>query len=335
MKLIQSDFDSRPQWKHELSNAIESIHQLLHILELDPSKLNLSDAAIHQFPLRVPLSFVNRMQKGNPTDPLLLQVLPVIEEEADHPGFSTDPLEELNANPVPGLIHKYKNRVLLIGAQACAVNCRYCFRRHFPYQENRLSTHQLDRIITYIEDHTEIDEVILSGGDPLVNNDKQLQQIVSRLNNISHLERLRVHTRLPVVIPSRINNDMLHWINASRLPITFVMHINHPSEINDEFTAAVTRLKTTKSLVLNQAVLLKGINNDLDTLLLLSKKLFQAGILPYYLNVLDKVQGSQHFDVPEEDALKLIHTLMEHTSGYLVPKLVRELPEVPYKKPIK
>lgn len=335
MKLIQSDFDSRPQWKQELSNAIESVHQLLHILELDPSKLNLSEAAIRQFPLRVPLSFVNRMQKGNPKDPLLLQILPVTEEEQQYPDYSQDPLEELSANPVPGLIHKYKNRVLLIGAQACAVNCRYCFRRHFPYQENRLSSQQLDHIIAYIEEHPEVDEVILSGGDPLVNNDKQLHQIIQRLNDIPHLARLRVHTRLPVVIPSRINDDMLDWINASRLPITFVMHINHPNEIDEQFSTAISRLKTTNSLVLNQAVLLKNINDDLKTLLSLSDALFKAGILPYYLNVLDKVQGSQHFDVKEEDALHLVQTLMEHTSGYLVPKLVREQPDVPYKKPIK
>lgn len=335
MKLIQSEFDPRPQWKHELSNAIESVHQLLHILELDPAKLNLSDAANRQFPLRVPQSFVDRMQKGVANDPLLLQVLPITEEETLSPEYSQDPLEERNANPVPGLIHKYHNRVLLIGAQACAINCRYCFRRHFPYQENRLSSQQLSDIEHYLHAHPEVDEVILSGGDPLANNDQQLAKLITRLNNIPHLERLRVHTRLPVVIPSRINDALLDWVNQSRLPITFVLHINHPNEINDELKDAVARLKSTSSILLNQAVLLKGINDDADTLLALSKKLFNAGILPYYLNLLDKVQGSQHFEVSEEEARELYQALMKRTSGYLVPKLVRELPDVPYKKPIK
>lgn len=335
MKLIQSDFDSRPQWKHELSNAIESVHQLLHILELDPSKLNLSEAAIRQFPLRVPLSFVERMKKGDPNDPLLQQVLPIQAEEQLHPDFSTDPLEEISSNPVPGLIHKYHNRVLLIGAQACAINCRYCFRRHFPYQENRLSSQQLTDIEDYLLQHPEIDEVILSGGDPLVNNDHQLSKLIDRLNGIPHLQRLRVHTRLPVVIPSRINEALLAWVRSSQLPISFVLHINHPNEVNEALTEAVARLRTAAPFVLNQAVLLKGINDDVETLRSLSQALFGAGILPYYLNLLDKVQGSRHFEVSEETALEIHHALMQHTSGYLVPKLVRELPDVPYKKPIK
>jgi len=332
---LQANADSRPQWKLELSNAIESVHQLLHILELDPAKLNLSEAAIRQFPLRVPLPFVEKMKKGDPKDPLLLQILPVSQEEHLDPDYQLDPLEELNSNPVPGLIHKYTNRVLMIGAQACAVNCRYCFRRHFPYQENRISSQQLDNIIEYIENHPEVDEVILSGGDPLVNNDAQLSKIIQRLNNIPHVERLRVHTRLPVVIPSRVNDQMLAWVTESRCPVTFVFHVNHPNEINNDLAEAIQKLRVAGCTVLNQAVLLKGINDQIETLLELSKKLFSAGALPYYLNLLDKVQGSQHFDVPEKDALTLIEKMMKNTSGYLVPKLVRESPDIPYKLPIK
>jgi EF-P beta-lysylation protein EpmB len=333
MKLIQSDFDARPQWKQELSNAIESVHQLLHILELDPSELNLSDAAIRQFPLRVPLSFVSRMKKGDTNDPLLKQVLPIIDEETHASGFSMDPLKERESNPIPGLIHKYKNRVLLIGAQACAINCRYCFRRHFPYQENKLSSNQFEVILEYINNNKNIDEVIFSGGDPLVNNDNQLYKMTQALNQIPHIKRLRVHTRLPVVIPSRINQALLNWISASRLPITFVLHINHANEINSELKEATHRLRDAGATLLNQAVLLKGINNSTNNLLELSTQLFDAGVIPYYLNLLDKVQGSQHFEVSEKEGQKLIHQLMVETSGYLVPKLVRESPEYPFKKP--
>jgi len=332
---LQANADSRPQWKQELSNAIESVHQLLHILELDPAKLNLSEAAIRQFPLRVPLPFVEKMKKGDPNDPLLLQILPVTQEEQLDPDYQLDPLEELKSNPVSGLIHKYTNRVLMIGAQTCAVNCRYCFRRHFPYQENRISSQQLDKIIKYIENHPEVDEVILSGGDPLVNNDAQLSKIINRLNNIPHIKRLRVHTRLPVVIPSRVNDQMLSWITESRCPVTFVFHVNHPNEINNDLAEAIQKLRNSGCTVFNQAVLLKGINDQLETQLELSNKLFLAGALPYYLNLLDKVQGSQHFNVPEKDALALIEQMMKNTSGYLVPKLVRECPDIPYKLPIK
>lgn len=335
MKLIQSDFDTRPQWKQELSNAIESVHHLLHILELDSAKLNLSDAAIQQFPLRVPLSFVNKMKKGDPNDPLLKQILPIKEEELSHPGFTEDPLEEMHANPVPGLIHKYHNRALIIGAQACAINCRYCFRRHFPYQENRLTRPQLADICTYIQQHDELDEIILSGGDPLVNNDQQLKKIILSIAEIPHIKRLRIHTRLPVVIPSRINKDLLQWLTECPTPITFVLHINHPNEIDQTLTNAVQHLKQAGSVILNQSVLMKGINDSLETLLELSNALFDAGILPYYLNVLDRVSGSQHFEVSEETAIELIEQLMQKTSGYLVPKLVREQPDRPYKVPIK
>lgn len=335
MKLILSDSDTRPQWKQQLSNSIVSVHKLLAILEINPSTLNLSEQANQQFSLRVPLPFVEKMTKGDPNDPLLLQVLPVLAEEEQSPGFSLDPLQEANANPVPGLIHKYKNRVLLIGAQTCAINCRYCFRRHFPYQENRIGSKDIDSIIQYITQHTELDEVILSGGDPLANNDKTLNQLISQLNNIKHLKRLRIHTRLPVVIPARINQDLIHWVNQSRLPVTFVIHVNHPNEVDSALTEAMAKLRATGNMVLNQSVILKGINDNAKTLIRLSEKLFEAGVMPYYLNVLDRVQGSAHFEVTEAEALQLTEQMMINTSGYLVPKLVRESAEIPYKMPIK
>ncbi|GAA3927303.1 EF-P beta-lysylation protein EpmB [Litoribacillus peritrichatus] len=335
MKLILSDSDTRPQWKQQLSNSIVSVHKLLAILEINPSTLNLSEQANQQFSLRVPLPFVEKMTKGDPNDPLLLQVLPVLAEEEQSPGFSLDPLQEANANPVPGLIHKYKNRVLLIGAQTCAINCRYCFRRHFPYQENRIGSKDIESIIQYITQHTELDEVILSGGDPLANNDKTLNQLISQLNNIKHLKRLRIHTRLPVVIPARINQDLINWVNQSRLPITFVIHVNHPNEVDSALADAMAKLRATGNMVLNQSVILKGINDNAKTLIRLSEKLFEAGVMPYYLNVLDRVQGSAHFEVTEAEALQLIEQMMINTSGYLVPKLVRESAEIPYKMPIK
>lgn len=335
MKLILSDSDTRPQWKQQLSNSIVSVHKLLAILEINPSTLNLSEQANQQFSLRVPLPFVEKMTKGDPNDPLLLQVLPVLAEEEQSPGFSLDPLQEANANPVPGLIHKYKNRVLLIGAQTCAINCRYCFRRHFPYQENRIGSKDIESIIQYITQHTELDEVILSGGDPLANNDKTLNQLISQLNNIKHLKRLRIHTRLPVVIPARINQDLISWVNQSRLPVTFVIHVNHPNEVDSALTEAMAKLRATGNMVLNQSVILKGINDNAKTLIRLSEKLFEAGVMPYYLNVLDRVQGSAHFEVTEAEALQLTEQMMINTSGYLVPKLVRESAEIPYKMPIK
>ncbi len=335
MKLILSDSDSRPLWKQQLSSSIESVNKLLRILEIDPSILNLSEQASEQFSLRVPLPFVEKMTKGDINDPLLKQILPIKEEEEVHPGFSSDPLEENTANPIPGLIHKYKNRVLLIGAQTCAINCRYCFRRHFPYQNNKISTHQIDSIINYIGQHEELDEVILSGGDPLANNDRTLKNLIEKLNTIKHIKRLRIHTRLPVVIPDRINHELLEWVSNSKRPITFVIHVNHPNEIDETLKQAISQLRSAGSMVLNQSVLLKGINNDTRTLIQLSEKLFNIGVMPYYLNVLDRVSGSAHFEVSEPEAKQLIEKMMINTSGYLVPKLVRERADKPYKMPIK
>lgn len=333
MEIISLHHDQRPQWKSELSQAIASTEELLRILEIDAQSLNLSQQAALDFPLRVPLSFVQRMRKGDPKDPLLLQVLPIKAEEETANDFSVDPLQEASFTPVPGLIHKYKNRVLLIGAQTCAINCRYCFRRHFPYQENRIDSEQLKSIISYIENHTELDEVILSGGDPLANNDRTLSKIIHAINQVSHIKRIRIHTRLPVVIPSRINDELLAWVAASACPITFVIHSNHANEINSEVTLAIRQLIEQGCLILNQTVLLKGINDTPSTLIELSEALFNARIQPYYLNLLDRVSGSVHFEVDETEALEIYEQMLSSTSGYLVPKLVRESPEVPYKLP--
>lgn len=333
MEIISLHHDHRPQWKLELSQAIASTEELLRILEIDAQSLNLSQQAAFDFPLRVPLSFVQRMHKGNPEDPLLLQVLPITAEESTPETFSADPLEEASFTPVPGLIHKYKNRVLLIGAQTCAINCRYCFRRHFPYQENRITSQQLNAIINYIETHKELDEVILSGGDPLANNDRTLSKIIDAINQVGHIKRIRIHTRLPIVIPSRINDELLEWVNTSRCPITFVVHSNHANEINSDVTQAIKKLIEQGCLILNQTVLLKGINDQASTLIELSEALFNSRIQPYYLNLLDRVSGSAHFEVSECDALEIYEQMLSSTSGYLVPKLVRESPEVPYKRP--
>lgn len=324
----------QPQWKIELVNAISSVTELAKLVDLDPLALLPSQAAEAQFPLRVPHSFVSRMNKGDPADPLLLQILPSNRELTPVPGYSSDPLEENEANPVPGLIHKYAGRVLLIVSPSCAIHCRYCFRRHFPYADNTPGREHWRQALDYIAADSTIKEVIYSGGDPLAANDQLLLWLNKQIAAIPHIKRLRIHTRLPVVIPSRIDESCLHWLGSTRLQTILVLHINHGNEINQALKQAVARVRALGIIVLNQSVLLRRVNDCPSVLQELSEKLFNMGVLPYYLHRLDKVSGAENFDLDDDNIQAIYQKLLASHSGYLVPKLVVEQPGSTSKTPI-
>ena len=313
-------------WQTLLSQSIESPAELIRYLELPASLLDGADSACLEFALRVPRPWLERIEKGNLQDPLLKQILPVTDELKSVPGFVSDPLAEMSSNPTEGLIHKYKGRVLVVLTGACAINCRYCFRRHFPYQENRLGPGQWQQLLDYIADDSSITEVILSGGDPLVSSDNRLQQLITELEQIPHLQRLRIHSRLPVVLPQRITTDLCRILEQTRLQVVTVIHSNHANEIDSSVGAAVSKLKLAGVTLLNQAVLLRGINDSVEDLRRLSETLFHAGVLPYYLFTFDPVKGAAHFDVPDQEAVLLMQQLQDQLPGYLVPRLAREIP---------
>ena len=282
------------------------------------------------FPVRVPEPFVTRMVPGDPHDPLLRQVLAVADERHAMPGFVKDPLDELEG-PMPGVLHKYRSRVLVIYRGGCAINCRYCFRRHFPYQENTLTARDIDGLVSYLKAHPEVNEVILSGGDPLMADDQALSGLFVRLESVSSIHRLRIHTRLPIVIPERVTDLLGQAIATTALPVVMVLHSNHANEIDQSVMDAVSQLRVVCRSVLNQSVILKGINDSADVLIALSERLFEAGIDPYYLNVLDRVSGAHHFDVSDLEVAALHQALLNALPGYLVPKLVREVPGIGHK----
>ncbi len=310
-------------WCLELANAISDPYLLLQHLDLSPDSLEVSLKARTLFAQRVPMSFIKRMKKGDPKDPLLRQVLPVLDELKQVDGFSEDPLEE-QKKAIPGLLHKYKSRVLMILKSGCAVNCRYCFRRHFPYEAHKGNKATWQQAIDYIKNSPEIDEVILSGGDPLMAKDHELAWLIAQLEPISHLKTLRIHSRLPVVIPSRVTDELVSLLAATRLQVVLITHINHSNEIDEALKKAMTKLRQANVTLLNQSVLLLGVNDSVDALKALSHALFSIGVLPYYLYVLDKVAGAAHFNISDEKAVELMHGLLKEVSGYLVPKLMRE-----------
>ena len=313
-----------PTWQKELAEAVKNPLQLLKMLDIKQENGSISQLAKKQFPMLVPLPFVKKMQKGNINDPLLQQVLPIIAEEHFVEGYSGDPLGEQN-NCQQGLLHKYKSRVLILLKTGCAINCRYCFRRHFPYAENSVNKSQLLNIINYIQQHPDVNEVILSGGDPLMSKDKQLFDLFSQLESLPQLTRLRIHSRLPVVIPSRITNALVNRLQQSRLMIVLVLHINHSNEIDEDFAQAMSLCQQAGIQLLNQSVLLKGVNDNIEALVALSESLFSVNILPYYLFLLDKVQGAAHFDSSELKAQQLHLQMQAELPGYLVPRLSREI----------
>ena len=325
--IIQQNIEqpNKDEWIFELANVVTDIKKLYRCLNLDPEEVSLPMLqARKQFPLRVPMAFINRMKKGDSQDPLLLQVLCDEKELINVAGFSEDPLEEQN-NTIPGLLHKYHNRALLMTKTACAINCRYCFRRHFPYHNNQGTKKNLGAALEYIASHPELDEIILSGGDPLMAKDHEMAFLITELEKIPHIKRLRIHSRLAVVIPNRITSELCRLFAKTRLQIVLVTHINHPNEIDDNVTNAIKRLKEHQVTVLNQSVLLKKVNDDADVLACLSNKLFSIGILPYYIHLLDKVQGAAHFLVDDDNAKQIMRQLAKNVSGYLVPKLAREI----------
>lgn len=325
-KVMGMIHEKNADWQSALTQAITDPAELLNYLGLDATLLAPARRAGESFALRVPRGFVERMEYGNPNDPLLRQVLPLNEELQRLAGYTFDPLIERNVNPVPGLLHKYTGRVLLIVAGGCAVNCRYCFRRHFPYEENRQSLKGWEQAMQYIANDSTINEVILSGGDPLLAKDSYLENLVNRIAAVPSIKRLRIHTRLPVVIPERITEACLNWLTATHLKPVLVIHSNHANEIDKSVSEALKRVRQKGVTLFNQSVLLKGVNDNVEALVNLSEKLFETGVLPYYLHLLDKVHGTAHFDVTLEKARELMEKVSAQLPGFLVPKLVKEKP---------
>ena len=322
-------------WQRELSRAITRPDALLAALDLDPALLRGARAGAEAFALRVTPGFLARMRRGDANDPLLRQVLPLDAELADTADYVSDPLQEREYTLAPNLLKKYAGRALLITTQACAIHCRYCFRREFPYaeQQEEVGAARWSAALSAIGADGSIEEVILSGGDPLSLSDARLQSLTDAIQSIAHVRRLRIHTRQPIVLPSRVDEGLLRWLRTLRLPTVMVVHSNHANEIDTDVRTALARLRGAGLTLLNQSVLLRGVNDDADTLADLSRALFDAGVTPYYLHLADRVRGTAHFDVPEPEAQRLVATLTSRLSGYLVPRLVREVPGAASKIP--
>ena len=314
-----------------MAASFTRLEDLLAYLELPFEPLDRGGEAAGRFAFRVTAAFAGRMKKGDPGDPLLRQVLPVAEELQDWPGFLADPVGDLLSVAVPGLLHKYRGRALLIATGACAINCRYCFRREFPYAEAQLSRSREAEALAHVAADTSISEIILSGGDPLVLDDARLGALVDGLSAIPHVRRLRIHSRLPIVLPSRVTTGLAKILGGTRLKPVLVVHANHANEFDGAVGHALSRLRQVGVALLNQSVLLKGVNDTVEDLADLSETLFEHGVLPYYLHVLDKARGTGHFDLAEETALALWEDLRCRLPGYLVPRLVREVSGAPYK----
>ncbi|AWY02329.1 EF-P beta-lysylation protein EpmB [Marinomonas primoryensis] len=318
-------------WSQHLSQALTSLPELVKHLGLSEKLSQQGIEADQSFKLLVPRPYLSRIEYGNPNDPLLLQILPSAAEMQKVIGYTKDPLEEADHNPQKAIVHKYKRRLLVITTGTCAVNCRYCFRRHFPYGDNQLAQAEWQSVIEYLEKHPEVNEVILSGGDPLMMKDALLADKIRLLEALPQIKRLRIHSRLPVVIPARVCDDMLTWINKSRLDIIMVWHINHANEMDSELAQAAFKLKQAGVTMLNQGVLLKGINDTVSAQVNLSEAVFDAGILPYYMFTLDPVEGAAHFDISIENAQRLMGKVAAELPGYLVPRLAKEIPGKPAK----
>lgn len=321
-----------PGWQHELAHAITTLDELAAALELPAASLGKGAAAAADFALRVPRSFVARMRKGDPHDPLLLQVLPLARELLPVRGYGSDPLDEVAGLQQPGLLQKYRGRALLVTTGACAVNCRYCFRRDFPYASASLTPRALDGVLQALADDTSIEELILSGGDPLSLADRRLAGLIRAVEDMHHVRRIRIHTRLPIVLPSRVDAGLLGVLAQTTRQLVVVLHANHPQELDAEVAGAAARLRGACSLLLNQSVLLRGVNDEPATLVALSQRLFDIGVLPYYLHLLDPVRGAAHFHVGERRARRIMGEVAAALPGYLVPRLARERPGAPAKE---
>ena len=323
-----------PRWQQLWRESVTDPLELLRLLGLEAQAGRLLPEADTGFPLRVPRGFVARMRPGDPDDPLLRQVLPLAAELTPQPGFAVDAVGDLAARSAHGVLQKYAGRALLIATGSCAVNCRYCFRRHFPYAEETAAAGRWREAVAAIAADPGLDEVILSGGDPLSLSDAKLAELTTALREIPHVRRLRLHTRLPVVLPERVDAGLLAWLDALPLQKVVVLHANHANEFDERVDAACAALRARGCTLLNQAVLLHGVNDDADCLAALSERAFAAGVLPYYLHQLDRVQGAAHFEVPDTAALALVETLRQRLPGYLVPRLVREIAGEKSKTPL-
>ena len=310
-------------WQIELSNAKLSLKALL-----DYCQIPMQDRFIEHsdFVIKATKNYLECIEKGNPNDPLLLQILPTIEENKIVEGFSNDPLQEKNQNPQTSIVHKYHNRILIVATGSCAIHCRYCFRRHFPYEQNRHSTKQWSKTIEYLQANPQVDELIFSGGDPLSLPDAILAMMINDIETLSSIKTIRFHSRIPVVLPNRIDQDFLNAFKPSTKKLIMVIHSNHANELNDTVKQACHTLHNNQFTLLNQSVLLKQINDDSAVLINLSHRLFDCNVLPYYLHLLDKVQGAAHFDIPLKQATQIYSQLQANVSGYLVPKLAVEEP---------
>lgn len=313
-------------WQMLWREAIRDPRELLQMLALPHLAAQISDQAATQFPVRVPMGFIAKMRRGDANDPLLRQVLPLLDEDQLAEGFSFDAVGDAAAKSGTGIIHKYQGRALLITTGSCAIHCRYCFRRHFPYAEETAASAHWAEAIAYLKSDTSISELILSGGDPLSLSTAKLKQLSDALAEIPHIKRLRIHTRLPVVLPERVDGELLAWLEGLRWPVAVVIHANHANELGPDVADAVSRLRQHDVTVLNQSVLLKGVNDTVAEQINLSERLFEIGALPYYLHQLDRVQGAAHFQIPDQEARDIHQSMMRALPGYLVPKLVQEIP---------
>ncbi|WCF27600.1 EF-P beta-lysylation protein EpmB [Xylella fastidiosa] len=323
-----------PRWQQVWREAIRDPRELLALLKLDPTSVGMSEAAAAQFPLRVPRGFVARMRVGDLHDPLLRQVLPMDAEQDQIAGFGVDAVGDGAAKQATGIIQKYQGRILLIATGSCAVHCRYCFRRHFPYAEDTASHDRWQEAAAFVRADPSIEEVILSGGDPLSLSTAKLVELTDALRGTPHLKRLRIHSRLPVVLPERIDTPLLEWLSALPWPVAFVIHANHANEFDASVDAALAALRGVGTQLLNQAVLLRGVNDNINALAALSERSFAAGVLPYYLHQLDRIAGTAHYEVEDARARTLHAELVARLSGYLVPRFVREVPGDSSKRPL-
>lgn len=317
--------DDTNAWKKELANATTSVSDLLTQLQLSDYIEQIDCSP--DFSCLVTDSYLKKIEIGNINDPLLLQILPQAKENNGQHQQSglIDPVADLDAMAAPGLLHKYHGRVLLISTGACAIHCRYCFRRHYPYQESSCTSNVLDQTIAYLQQHTEINEVILSGGDPLVLDNDKLKRLISTLETVSHVTTLRIHTRLPIVLSNRINSGLIQLLQSTRFQVVMVIHANHANELGPKEREKLLLLQKIGVTLLNQSVLLKGVNDNTEALIALSRRLFDCQTLPYYLHLLDPVNGAMHFSVDKPTAIKLKTEMEQQLAGYLVPKLVQEL----------
>lgn len=320
-----SSLTSSP-WQRALASAVRDPFELIQLLDLPDQVVDISLEAARQFRLLVPHSYVRRMKKGDWHDPLLRQVLPLAAEMQKETGFLIDPVGDAEAMVSDGVLHKYQGRVLLVTTGACAIHCRYCFRRHFPYSDANPARDQWQEALDYIASHAEITEVLLSGGDPLTLSNERLSALCERIAAIEHVQRIRFHTRLPIVLPERIDAQLLTWLAKLNKQVIMVIHANHAHEFADEeVQASLKALREVDVLLLNQSVLLRGVNDNLQALAALSEALVAANVIPYYLHLLDRVQGAAHFEVSETEAKALVAQLRLTVPGYMVPQLVREV----------